>query len=67
MNICDVRTRWINVDKDVEKAKQMQELLDGLGFTDHQRFSAVTGIEPHEGVRRGEEHYRIVPSLISNC
>ena len=31
MNICDVRTRWINVDKDVEKAKQMQELLDGLG------------------------------------
>ena len=30
MNICDVRTRWINVDKDVEKAKQMQELLDGL-------------------------------------
>ena len=58
MNICDVRTRWINVDKDVEKAKQMQELLDGLGFTDHQRFSAVTGIEPHEGVRRGEEHYR---------
>ena len=58
MNICDVRTRWINVDKDVEKAKQMQELLDGLGFTDHQRFSAVTGIEPHDGVRRGEEHYR---------
>jgi hypothetical protein len=58
MNICDVRTRWINVDKDVEKAKQMQELLDGLGFTDHQRFSAVTGIEPHEGVRKGEEHYR---------
>ena len=58
MNICDVRTRWINVDKDVEKAKQMQELLDGLGFTDHQRFSAVTGIEPHEGVRAGEEHYR---------
>ena len=58
MNIRDVRTRWINVDKDVDKAKQMQELLDGLGFTDHQRFSAVTGIEPHEGVRRGEEHYR---------
>ena len=58
MNICDVRTRWINVDKDVEKAKQMQELLDGLGFTDHQRVSAVTGIEPHEGVIAGEEHYR---------
>tara|TARA_R100001510_G_C7612556_1_gene175639 strand:- start:368 stop:1030 length:663 start_codon:yes stop_codon:yes gene_type:complete len=57
-NICNVRTRWINVDKDVEKAQQMQELLDGLEFTNHQRFSAVTGIAPHEGVRKGEEHYR---------
>ena len=38
MNICDVRTRWINVDKDVEKAQQMQELLDGLEFTNHQRW-----------------------------
>ena len=56
--ICDVRTRWINVDKDVEKAHQMQELLDGLGFTDHERVSAVTGIPPHDGVRKGEEHYR---------
>ena len=57
-NICDVRTRWINVDKDVEKAKQMQELLDGLGFNDHERCSAITHIKPHEGVRVGEEHYR---------
>ncbi len=58
MNICDVRTRWINVDRDTEKAKQMKELLDGLGFTNHARFSAVTGVAPHEGVRKGEEHYR---------
>ena len=58
MNIRNVRTRWINVDKDVEKAQQMRGLLYGLGFTDHQKFSAVTGIEPHEGVRAGEEHYR---------
>ncbi len=58
MNIRDVRTRWINVDKDVDKARQMQELLDGLGFTNHERVSAVTGIQAHEGVRHGEEHYR---------
>ena len=58
MNIRDVRTRWINVDKDVDKAKQMEELLDRWGFKDHQRVSAVTGIEPHEAVRHGEEHYR---------
>ena len=58
MNIRNVRTRWINVDKDVEKAQQMRGLLYGLGFTDHERCSAVTGIEPHEGVRAGEAHYR---------
>ena len=58
IDLRNVRTRWINVDKDEEKARQMNELLDGLGFTNHKRFSAVTGIAPHEGVRRGEEHYR---------
>ena len=58
MNIRNVRTRWINVDKDVEKAQQMRGLLYGLGFIDHEKFSAITGIEPHEGVRAGEEHYR---------
>lgn len=58
IDLRNVRTRWINVDKDEEKARQMNELLDGLGFTNHERFSAVTGIAPHEGVRRGEEHYR---------
>ena len=58
MDIRNVRTRWINVDKDVEKAQQMRGLLYGLGFTKHEKFSAVTGIEPHDGVRKGEEHYR---------
>ena len=58
IDLRNVRTRWINVDKDEEKARQMNELLDGLGFTNHERFSVVTGIAPHEGVRRGEEHYR---------
>ena len=58
IDLRNVRTRWINVDKDEDKARQMNELLDGLGFTNHERFSAVTGIAPHEGVRRGEEHYR---------
>ena len=54
----DVRTRWINVDKDTTKAEQMVELLDSLGFNNHERFSAVTNVAPHEGVRKGEEHYR---------
>ena len=58
IDLRDVRTRWINVDKDVEKANQMIQLFEQHGFTNHERFSAVTGIEPHEGVRKGEEHYR---------
>jgi len=58
LDIRNVRTRWINVDKDEQKAKEMVELFEAKEFTDHQRFSAVTGIEPHEGVVRGEEHYR---------
>lgn len=58
MNICDVRTRWINVDGDDVKKQHMDELLGGLEFSDHERVSAVTGVEPHEGVRAGEEHYR---------
>jgi hypothetical protein len=57
-DIRNVRTRWINVDKDEEKARLMVELLNQYEFTDHERFSAVTGIDPHEGVNRGEEHYR---------
>ena len=54
----NVRTRWINVDKDTNKANLMVEMLDTLGFKNHERFSAVTNVKPHEGVRKGEEHYR---------
>ena len=32
IDLRNVRTRWINVDKDEEKARQMNELLDGLGL-----------------------------------
>lgn len=48
----------INVDADTEKAAQMESLLDRLGIRDRSRFSGVTGIAPHAGVNRGEEHYR---------
>ncbi len=58
IDIRNTRTRWINMQHDVDKAEMMQDMLDELGFTDHQRFNAVTGIKPHKGVREGEEHYR---------
>ena len=37
MNICDVRTRWINVDKDTVRSQQMDTLLKGYNFTNHER------------------------------
>lgn len=58
INIRDVNVKWINLDKDEEKNQQMEEIVNRLGFKNASRFSAVTGIEPHEGVRHGEEHYR---------
>jgi len=58
INIRDVNVKWINLDKDEEKNKQMEEIVQRLGFRNASRFSAVSGIEPHEGVRHGEEHYR---------
>ena len=30
MNICDVRTRWINVDRDTEKVKSIIETVQSL-------------------------------------
>lgn len=57
-NIRDVNVKWINLDRDEEKNKQMEEMVNRLGFRNASRFSAVSGIEPHEGVRHGEEHYR---------
>ena len=54
----DVKCKWINLDRDTKKNEQMEELVAQLGITDAERVSAVEGIEPHEGVRFGEEHYR---------
>jgi len=42
IDIRNLRTRWINVDKDTEKAEQMVSLLNEHGFLFHKRFSAVT-------------------------
>ena len=58
MDLRDVRCEWINVEKETEKAEQMVELLDRLGVKNHKRAAAVPWIEPHQGVREGEEHYR---------
>jgi hypothetical protein len=58
INIRDVKVKWINLDQDEEKNEQMKEIVNRLGFRNASRFSAVSGIEPHENVRHGEEHYR---------
>ena len=58
IDLRDVRCEWINVEKDTQKAEQMVELLTRLGVKNQKRMTAVTGIEPHPGVRAGEEHYR---------
>ncbi|MDG2223119.1 MAG: hypothetical protein P8L85_17190 [Rubripirellula sp.] len=49
---------WINVDTDIEKAAQMESLLDRLRIKHRRRFSGITGIAPHAEVNYGEEHYR---------
>ena len=58
IDLRDVTVRWVNVDADTEKNIMMEELCERVGFRNASRFSAVTGIDPHEGVRPGEEHYR---------
>ena len=58
IDLCDVNVRWINVDSATKNAELMEELVQRLGLKNASRFSAVTGIEPHEGVNPGEEHYR---------
>ena len=42
MDIRNLRTRWINIDKDTTKAEQMVSLLNKNGFTEHERFPAIT-------------------------
>ena len=58
IDLRDVTVRWVNVDADTEKNIMMEELCERVGFRNASRFSAVTGIDPHEDVRPGEEHYR---------
>lgn len=58
IDLRDVTVRWVNVDADTEKNTMMEELCERVGFRNASRFSAVTDIDPHEGVRPGEEHYR---------
>ena len=58
IDLCDVKCKWINLDRDEGKNKQMEELVARLGMKNAERVSAVEGIEPHVGVRAGEEHYR---------
>jgi len=58
IDLRDVTVRWVNVDSDTEKNVMMENLCERVGFKNASRFSAVTGIEPHEGVNPGEEHYR---------
>ena len=38
----NVRTRWINVDKDTNKANLMVEMLDTLGFKNHDFLPSPT-------------------------
>jgi hypothetical protein len=58
INLCDVPVRWINVDTATENNKLMVDLLKRVGMNNARRFSAITDVLPHEGVRPGEEHYR---------
>ena len=58
IDLCNVPVRWINVDTATENAKLMEELFERLGMKNTSRFSAITNVPPHDGVRPGEEHYR---------
>ena len=54
IDLRNVTTKWINLDAATEKNEQMIELATKFGFTNASRVSAVSGIEPHEGVNNGE-------------
>ena len=51
------------LDADIEKADAMQELLARLGFTQHERFAAIT---QHEDATRncGESHFQCLERTI---
>ena len=48
IDLRNVRTRWINVEKDEEKARQMLELLERLEFKNVERFNAITSVDVQE-------------------
>lgn len=58
IDLRNVTTKWINLDSDTEKNEQMKELCTRIGLTTASRVPARVGVNPHEGVRAGEEHYR---------
>ena len=58
IDLRDVTTKWINLDRDTEKNQMMEELCTRIGLTNASRVPACEGVDPHEGVRPGEEHYR---------
>lgn len=60
IDIRNVPVVWINVDSQEKENEEMKNMVDSLGFKTYERFSAITDIDPHEGVRQGEEHYRCV-------
>ena len=41
IDIRDIRTQWINLEKDTTKAEQMVTLLNERGFKNHERFAAM--------------------------
>jgi len=58
IDLRNVTTKWINLDRDIEKNQMMEELCTRIGLTNASRVPACEGVDPHEGVRAGEEHYR---------
>ena len=58
IDIRNVKTYWLNVDGDDKKNEHMKKMLGDLGFTDIERFSAITDAEQDPNAFDGEKHYR---------
>jgi len=57
IDLCNVYTRWINLDEKTDNAEMMEELFQRCGMKNTHRFSAIRKNATHPGVRPGEEHY----------
>lgn len=55
MKIKEIKTYYINIDKDEEKRDSMEKMLSSLGFTNYERFS---GIESEFGCEKS--HYKLL-------